>query len=278
MPPKHLFILCPPASGSTLLWKLLKTSPQVSAFGLEGQALAKSQLFTRDRWNAKKTIDWERVRVQWNRAWDLSKPVLLEKSPPHLIRAEQLAAHFPNSYFIVMIRDPYAFCEGIKRRWSSRRPILSGYSYFNLARFWAICARHQIQNQKNLKNGLAMTYEELADRPAEAAARLLDFLPELERLDLGKEISIFEKSQPIANLNDQQIARLSDGQIFEINQALKYCPGRLARFGYAIREPRKKLRFKILRKIACRLISLNGQPRLVHWHDWKDEGKSRDPE
>ncbi len=278
MTPKHLFILCPPASGSTLLWKLLKTSPQVSAFGLEGQALAKSQLFTRDRWNAKKTIDWERVRARWNRAWDLSKPVLLEKSPPHLIRAGQLAAYFPNSYFIIMIRNPYAFCEGVKRRWGSRKSFLSGYTYFNLARFWAICARHQIKNQKSLKNSLVMTYEELTDRPAEAASRLLDFVPELGGLDMGKEISIFEKSQPITNFNDRQITRLSDGHLFEINQALKYCPGMLAHFAYTFREPRKKVAFEIFRKIACRLTSLNGQPPLLRWHDWKEGGKSGGPE
>jgi hypothetical protein len=274
MTPKHLFILCPPASGSTLLWKLITTSPQVSAFRLEGQALAKSQLFTRDRWNAQKPIDWEKVKETWRAAWDLSKPVLLEKSPPHLVRAGQLAAHFPNSYFIVMVRDPYAFCEGVKRRWGSRKSFLSGFTYFNLARFWAICARYQIANQKNLENTLFLSYEELTGRPAETARRLLAFVPELKNLDWGQEFSVFEKSRAITNLNDQQIARLRDGQLFEINQALKRCPGLLAHFGYPFREPRRAVSFKLARKIISRLASLNRQPPAVRRHQWK-EGEKR---
>lgn len=274
MTPKHLFILCPPASGSTLLWKLITTSPQVSAFRLEGQALAKSELFTRDRWNAQKAIDWEKVKEKWYRTWDLSKPVLLEKSPPHLVRAGQLAAHFSNSYFIVMVREPYAFCEGVKRRWGSRKSFLSGFTYFNLARFWAICARYQIANQKNLENTLFLSYEELTGRPAEAARRLLAFVPELENLDWEQEFSVFEKSRAITNLNDQQIARLRDGQLFEINQVLTRCPGLLAQFGYPFREPRRAVSFKLARKIISRLASLNRQPPAVRRHQWK-EGEKR---
>ncbi len=270
---KHLFILCPPSSGSTLMWKLLQTSPLVSAFGWEGQVLAKSQLFSRDRWRAEKRIDWKAVRDRWNQAWDMSKPVLLEKSPPHLIRAGALAAQFPNSYFIIMIRNPYAFCEGVKRRWGARKSILAGYSYFNLACFWAICARYQIKNQSSLENALLMSYEELTDRPEESSRRLVDFVPELERLDWEKEISVFEKTKPVTNLNDKQISRLSDGQLFEINLALKSVLGTLAHFGYSLREPRKKTSFKTLRKILCRLKSLNGQPPEVRWHEWKEKGK-----
>jgi hypothetical protein len=41
--PIHLFVLCPPYSGSTVLWKLLATSPNVSALPVEGQFLESTQ-------------------------------------------------------------------------------------------------------------------------------------------------------------------------------------------------------------------------------------------
>jgi hypothetical protein len=43
---------------------------------------------------------------EWSRYWDLSKPYLLEKSPPNLIRTRFLQAMFPDSYFVVLLRHP----------------------------------------------------------------------------------------------------------------------------------------------------------------------------
>ena len=37
--PTYLFILCPPYSGSTLLWRLVATSSNVSVLPAEGQFL-----------------------------------------------------------------------------------------------------------------------------------------------------------------------------------------------------------------------------------------------
>jgi len=78
---KHLFILSPPASGSTLLWRIIQTSPKVSAFPREGKGLVKHILAGKDRWDPLKQIPWERVKRVWYEEWDLKKPILLEKSP-----------------------------------------------------------------------------------------------------------------------------------------------------------------------------------------------------
>ena len=45
---------------------------------------------------------------EWSRHWDLTKPNLLEKSPPNLIKTRFLQSVFPNSYFIVILRHPVA--------------------------------------------------------------------------------------------------------------------------------------------------------------------------
>jgi hypothetical protein len=260
---KYLFILCPPSSGSTLLWKILQTSPHVSAFQYEGKRLARSILAAEDRWNPAKVIPWDRVEAKWSEHWDFKKPVLLEKSPPHLIRAEQLAAHFHDSYFIVMIRNPYAFCEGVKRRW------LPGTSYFNLARFWLICASYLIDSIKGLKNTMYLTYEELTDHPDRICRRLVDFVPELGALHLDRKFDVFEKSMGVTNLNDRQINSLSADILFEINMALKRYPEFLKFFNYPYIEPKGTVTFKMWKRAFINIRSLGHLPGPVRWQNWR---------
>jgi len=223
---KHLFILCPPSSGSTLLWRLLQTSPKVSAFPAEGQTLVKDILFIPDRWDPDLKVPWDQVREKWRAAWDLSKPVLLEKSPPHLVRARQLEEYFPDSHFVIMIRNPYAFCEGVKRRWKS------DWSYAAIARLWMTWAGCQVSNLQQLRHALFLSYEELTGDPQGQCRRLLCFLPELEQLHPEMNFRVFEKNQKVEDLNSRQIARLAGEDIREINGVLKDPPGLMARFGY----------------------------------------------
>lgn len=229
---KHLFILCPPASGSTVLWKLLQTSPAVSTFPVEGQTLVKDILFTPRRWDPELPIPWERVRAAWRSAWDLDKPVLLEKSPPHLVRAAQLQEYFTASHFVIMVRNPYAFCEGVRRRWRQ------DLDYAAIARNWADWAGRQVENRLRLQRALFFSYEDLCADPREACQRLLIFLPELGELHPELEFAVFEKSQAIGNLNERQIARLSVGDIREINGVLAGYAELLQTLGYELMAER----------------------------------------
>ena len=61
----------------------------------------------------------ERLINEWGAFWDLSSPVLLEKSPPDLIRTRFLQALFPEAYFIVVRRHP--FTSSLARRDSRAR-------------------------------------------------------------------------------------------------------------------------------------------------------------
>lgn len=223
---KYLFILCPPSSGSTLLWQLLQTSPHVGSLPAEGQTLVKDILFTGQRWDPALSVPWEKVRQVWESAWDMSKPVLLEKSPPHLVRARQLQAHFPNSHFVVMVRNPYAYCEGIRRRWRS------DLDYATIARRWVERAACQRDNRASLQRVLFFTYEQLCADAESVCRRLVGFVPELERLQPQREFAVFEKSLPVKDLNARQIARLSPADIGEINAVLCGHQGLLAEFGY----------------------------------------------
>ena len=99
-------------------------------------------------------MPWNVIKEKWENAWDLEKPVLLEKSPAHLIRAFEIEQVFDGALFIVMIRDPYAFAEGRARRYKKTMQ--------DNAEHWVRCARYQIKNIEGLKNTIHFTYSTFA--------------------------------------------------------------------------------------------------------------------
>jgi len=87
--PKFFFILTPPNSGSTVLAKILNTSPNsmILHSKAEGQWLLPS-MFLKGRWNLDKQINWKKVKKVWIRkfiktnAHVESLNLIIEKSPP----------------------------------------------------------------------------------------------------------------------------------------------------------------------------------------------------
>ncbi len=161
---KYLFVLCPPLSGSTLLWKLLQTSPSVTAHSKEGQFLdGVVEIMRKGAWNPEQKFPWNKIKHNWEEIWDMNKPVALEKSPPNILRAFEIEKVFCPASFIAMIRNPYAVCEGLRRnikateikggvqkragfvRALTQDPdkLFYGDEIEVAARFWVKCARYQ---------------------------------------------------------------------------------------------------------------------------------------
>jgi hypothetical protein len=231
----YLFVLSPPYCGSTVLWRLLATSPAVSAHPLEGQSLPSVKHIMRDKpWNPHKAFPWAEIRQHWEQVWDMSSPILLEKSPPNIVRALEIERVFQPSYFVAMMRDPYAFCEGRRRRHKKSDISLS-------AKFWVRCATYQLRNIEQLKNIMHFRYEDLAERPLEVRTQLLDFLPQLQEIDITRSFrarSIQGRAeQKIRNYNQEKIDRLSVGDIRAINAILKQHDHLMAFFQYEYLEP-----------------------------------------
>lgn len=67
--------------------------------------------------------------AQWTPHWDLTRPVLLEKSPPNLVRLRFLQALFPQASFVVVIRHPVVVALGTKKwaRTASWRTLLENW-------------------------------------------------------------------------------------------------------------------------------------------------------
>lgn len=61
----------------------------------------------------------DRLLRQWGAYYDLEKQVLLEKSPPNLIRSRFLRRMFPNSIFVFIVRHPVAVSLATEK-WSQK--------------------------------------------------------------------------------------------------------------------------------------------------------------
>ena len=233
---QHLFILSPPFCGSTLLNEIISSSKNVSCnnnIGLrEGQHLpiAKDILFTKDRWDSKKQVNWKLIHNIWNKYWDKSKDVFLEKSPPNICRAKNIEKEFPNAKFICLVRNPYAQIEGKIRR--------HGTSAKEAAELSIQYLKYQKKNIEELNNTLLISYEGLTENKENKKKAIITFLPELCDINTELEFSAHnlraENNMRITNLNTEKISKLTKEDLTIINIVFKKEESILNYFNYQI--------------------------------------------
>jgi hypothetical protein len=139
---------------------------------------------------------------------------------------------FENSYFIVMVRNPYAVSEGMRRRW--------GRNIQRSARHWVEASKVQVENIKSLNNVIWFRYEKLCSDPEYVKNMIIDFIPELHDLRFdaiitGTHAINKKNSTPIkiTNFNKKQINNLSKSDIFMINKEISKAPDVLRYLGYS---------------------------------------------
>lgn len=230
----YLFVLCPPFSGSTVLWKLVSTSDAVSSLPGEGQFIPEVKEFMRkDPWNPELELPWEMIKKVWREYWDLEKPWLVEKSPPNLIRAKDIVKHFAPLHFLVMVRNPYAHCASLIRR--------NGWDATRAAEFAARCLRFQTENAETLANSLCFTYEHFVTDPQAVARDIQTALPRIGELQWDRTFSVHSSLSPVGdpvseqkiiNHNDKSIEALSHIAVKQINAVLKEHSDSMRYWGY----------------------------------------------
>lgn len=213
----YIFILCPPYSGSTILWKLVATSKTVSSLPSEGQFLPEvKDIMRKAPWDSSVKLPWEQIKAVWDSYWDYDKAFLLEKSPPNIIHIDEIIRYFKPVYFISMIRNPYAHCESLIRRnkWSAEKA----------ADFSVFCMRQQAENKEKLKSSLFFTYEELIANPAEISQKIQAYIPEIGELEYNKNFAVHSLDgnveRGIIDLNKKKINNLSKYALEKINKIL----------------------------------------------------------
>ena len=225
----YLFVLCPPYSGSTVLWRLISTSNKVSTLPDEGQFLPELQgVMRHDAWNPDHQLPWEGIREVWRSYWNLEQPVLIEKSPPNLMQVDAIRKHFVPAAFVLMVRDPYAHCEGLMRR--------NGWTAEASADFSIRRLRDQMENARRLPDAPRFTYEDLVRDPAAIVAKLEAAIPQLGELDPSAEFTTHAndtlEARPITDFNEVKVQRLEAADRAVIKARLAQDPEAMDFWGY----------------------------------------------
>lgn len=104
----------------------------------------------------------------WSPHWALERPVLVEKSPSHILRLRWLQAVFPGARFVIMVRNPIAVSLATAR-WSRT-------SLHSLIHHWVRCHELLARDLPFLEHAVVLGYEALAARWDASLPRLADFL------------------------------------------------------------------------------------------------------
>lgn len=249
-----LIILTMPNSGSTALGRLLMTADAAVALTdrCEGEWLIPSMSNPRHRWDEDLRLSMARVRARW--MWRLrgttkgSPRLVVEKSPPNMVRIDRLRAALApmETHTVILVRDPYAVCEGWHRRYgreqlsrtslTALRHVDSEHDYFRLlGECWVQRGAYLVEQ---IPKALGVVrYEELVTDPASVTAQLAEKIPMLSDVRSDAQVRVKDyAAQTLKDMNEQQIAALSAEQVAAISEGLKRGIDTVTALGYTLRQ------------------------------------------
>ena len=168
------------------------------------------------------------AKRDWAPLYSNEQGILLEKSPPNTVRSRWLQRNFYPSRFLAIVRNPYAVCEGIRRR--------KEYQIDKAALHWKTANECLLSDLEHIERKLLIRYEALTDDPPHSFAQIADFL----NLDTPFDIDAFMGVQAhslqgttagLQNLNEHSIQNLSRPDIDEINAI---CGDLMRKLGYTL--------------------------------------------
>jgi hypothetical protein len=119
----------------------------------------------------------QRMLDAWTPYWDLSKPLLLEKSTPNLVMGRFLQAMFPGSAFITVMRHPVIVALStvkwrrlLSRNWQNHTTVEAMVGH------WLAAHDTFLADLPHLTRTHVLRYEDLVTAPAEGLAPLAALL------------------------------------------------------------------------------------------------------
>ena len=248
-----LFVLTMPNSGSTALSKVLMTAEATVSLSprCEGEWLVPSLSNPRKRWLEAHSPSMDRIRARWMaklRSSANGQPrLVVEKSPSNMVRIDQLRAVLApmKTSSIILVRDPYAVCEGWHRRYGreglskTSMPELIGVSndqeYFEL--LGARWVRHATTMANHRRKVCSIVrYEDFISDPRSILSKLSLEFPLLSSAKPDAFVEVKDYGlQRLRNMNDQQIAALGSDQVDAISSGLEQGHDVVKSFGYSLR-------------------------------------------
>ena len=242
---QHLFIAGLHRSGTSILHRLLREHPATSGFYNTGAAEDEGQhlqsvfpqahrhggpgLFAFDLdshlTEASEIIsshNRDKILREWGAYYDLQKRVLLEKSPPNLVRARFFQALLPNASFVFIVRHPVAVSLATEK-WTTS-------SILEMLFHWHVAYSLMLEDLKHINNYVIIRYEDFVESPQICLDQVCDLV----------DIDHFTPTESIIDHNSkyfyiwEQKAAL-DREIIE--HTLAFADGPMERFGYSFSEP-----------------------------------------
>ncbi len=233
-PEKWVFLVGCYNSGTTLLAELLSQHPSISGLPTEGHFITdqfvkdydvglprmwvgNERLFRLDENSSGPNVD--RIKREWAMRLDLSKPILLEKSPPNSARTRWFQKNFENAHFIAIVRNGYAVAEGISRKGDPQH-LGEDWPIEDSIKQWKRGNEILFDDAKHLKNYHQISYEELAKDPLNVLNGIANFLnvENFSSFDNEQSFQIHERETSVKDLNQVSIDRLSSEQITKISE------------------------------------------------------------
>jgi hypothetical protein len=199
-------------SGTTLLARLLAAHPEISGFSDTGAPADEGQhlqtVYPSDHeygrpgrfgfapemhlTESSPLVSEQNAAAlleEWSPHWDLSRPLLLEKSPPNLLKTRFLQALYPHSAFVVIVRHPIPVSIPTAHWRGTRR-------YDRLFEHWLRCHALFDADRERLERVHVLQYEQLVADPATELRRIFEFLelepiPPSEPVDTGANAKYF---------------------------------------------------------------------------------------
>lgn len=242
--PHVLFILTLPFSGSTALAHFIAAAEGVMALrgNGEGQWLMPG-LCTQDRWDPDKAIDRSSIRACWlndfesARQSDPSLHSFVEKSPPNMVRLDQLVDLFPDHSLLANNRDPYAVCASTLARFGPAEDHREGRSacLAEAADNWI--TRSTVLRQQIERHDIPrISYEAFCGDPLQLKERLT--LPRQAQATLRADAEVEVKDygrDRVTDHNARQLATLTDRDLATISRTLAPHSQLVTWFGYDLR-------------------------------------------
>jgi sulfotransferase family protein len=251
-------------SGTTMLYRYLGEHPSISALqgtprpANEGQH--NQSVYPADEYHSKagrfafrpearfteasplvSEANRDRLIEEWSRYWDMSAPLLMEKSPPNLIRMRFLQALFPGSSFVVIMRHPIPTSLATQK-WSNTKP-------HKLIEHWLRAHELMAGDIPHVDRVHVLRYEDLVAGPDAELARCFGFLgledhaPGRQRAE-GLNVDNFQADRTLrTGVNDRYFdewrarRRTVVRSVYFEGIGWRY-ERRVRRFGYSMRHPR----------------------------------------